>query len=243
MLSVRNLTSPGKFRDVSFELRKGEILGFAGLVGAGRSEVAKAIFGLDPSATGQVTFDEKPLPLKSIQTSIRRGIGLVPEDRKRQGLVLMMSGRANASMAVLDRFRRLFLLDRRRERTEAARLFSQMRVKTPSLETPVAALSGGNQQKVAVAKWLIRNCKLLIVDEPTRGVDVGAKAAIHQLLDELARNGVAIMLISSELPEVLNLSSRVLVMRDGRLVGELTRAQATQENALRLMAGVATSAA
>jgi ABC-type sugar transport system ATPase subunit len=243
MLSVRNLTSPGKFRDVSFELRRGEILGFAGLVGAGRSEVAKAIFGLDSSATGQVTFDEKPLPLKSIQTSIRRGIGLVPEDRKRQGLVLMMSGRANASMAVLDRFRRLFLLDRRRERTEAARLFTQMRVKTPSLETPVAALSGGNQQKVAVAKWLIRNCKLLIVDEPTRGVDVGAKAAIHQLLDELARSGVAIMLISSELPEVLNLSSRVLVMRDGRLVGELPRAQATQENALRLMAGVATSAA
>jgi ABC-type sugar transport system ATPase subunit len=243
MLSVRNLTSPGKFRDVSFELRKGEILGFAGLVGAGRSEVAKAIFGLDPSATGHVIFDEKPLPLQSIQTSIRRGIGLVPEDRKRQGLVLMMSGRANASMAVLDRFRRFFLLDRRRERTEAARLFGQMRVKTPSLETPVAALSGGNQQKVAVAKWLIRNCKLLIVDEPTRGVDVGAKAAIHQLLDELARSGVAIMLISSELPEVLNLSSRVLVMRDGRLVGELSRAQATQENALRLMAGVATSAA
>ncbi len=243
ILGVRNLTSPGKFRDVAFELRQGEILGFAGLVGAGRSEVAKAIFGLDNSAIGQVNFDGSPLPLGKIQTSIRRGIGLVPEDRKRQGLVLMMSGRSNASMAVLDRLRRMGLLDRRKERTEAARLFAQMRVKTPSLETPVAALSGGNQQKVAVAKWLIRNCKLLIVDEPTRGVDVGAKAAIHQLLDELARSGVAIMLISSELPEVLNLSSRILIMREGRLVGELPRAQATQENALRLMAGVATPAA
>jgi ABC-type sugar transport system ATPase subunit len=239
LLTVRNLTSPGKFRDVKFEVRKGEILGFAGLVGAGRSEIAKAIFGLDSAATGEVDFDGKALPLGKIQSSIRRGIGLVPEDRKRQGLVLMMSGRSNASMAVLDRLRRRGLLDRRKERDEAARLFAQMRVKTPSLETPVAALSGGNQQKVAVAKWLIRNCKLLIVDEPTRGVDVGAKAAIHQLLDELARGGVAIMLISSELPEVLNLSSRVLVMRDGQLVGELPRALATQENALRLMAGVA----
>jgi ABC-type sugar transport system ATPase subunit len=244
LLSVSDLTSPGKFRGVSFEVRQGEIVGFAGLVGAGRSEVAKAIFGLDPAARGSVEFDGKPLPLGSIKQAIRRGIGLVPEDRKRQGLVLMMSGRSNLSLAILDRLRRLAgVLSRRQERADTTRLFAQLRVKTASQETPVASLSGGNQQKVALAKWLVRNCKLLIVDEPTRGVDVGAKAAIHALLDELARGGVGIMLISSELPEVLNLSSRVLVMREGRLVGELSRAEATQENALRLMAGVASPGA
>ncbi len=243
LLWVRNFHSPGKFIDVSFELRKGEILGLAGLVGAGRSEIARAIFGLDRRADGEVLFEGRPIKLRSIRRAMKLGIGMVPEDRKRQGLVLMMSGRANTSLAVLDRMKWLGLLRFRRERLEADRLFSQLHVKTPSLETPVAAMSGGNQQKVALAKWLIRNCKLLIVDEPTRGVDVGAKAAIHQLLDELARSGVGILLISSELPEVLNLSTRVLVMREGRLVGELPRAKATQENAMRLMAGVETSAA
>jgi ABC-type sugar transport system ATPase subunit len=238
LLEVRELASPGKFRDVSFDVHRGEIVGLAGLVGAGRSEIAKAIFGLDPDASGKVVFDGAPLPLGSIRKSIQRGIGLVPEDRKRQGLVLMMSGRANASMAVLDRLSRLAILNFRQERRDAGRLFQQLRVKTPSLETPVAAMSGGNQQKVALAKWLIRNCKLLIVDEPTRGVDVGAKAAIHQLLDDLARSGVGILLISSELPEVLNLSRRILVMREGRIVGEVARKDATQDGVLRLMAGV-----
>jgi ABC-type sugar transport system ATPase subunit len=239
LLTVRQLSSPGKFQNVSFDVRRGEIVGLAGLVGAGRSEIAKAIFGLDPEASGDVDLEGKSLPLGSIKTSIRRGIGLVPEDRKRQGLVLMMSGRANASMAVLDRLNRLGILNYRQERRDAARFFQQLHVKTPSLETPVAALSGGNQQKVALAKWLIRNCKLLIVDEPTRGVDIGAKAAIHQLLDDLARGGVGILLISSELPEVLNLSTRILVMREGRLVGEVARKDATQDTVLRLMAGVA----
>jgi len=239
LLRVKNLSSAGKFKDVSFEVRRGEIVGFAGLVGAGRSEIAKAIFGLDSDARGEVEFDGEPLPLGKIKQSIRRGIGLVPEDRKRQGLVLMMSCRANASMAVLDRLRRLgILLNFGKEKSSAAGLFAQMRVKTPSIETPVAALSGGNQQKVALAKWLVRNCKLLIVDEPTRGVDIGAKAAIHQLLDELARKGVGVICISSELPEVLNLSTRILVMREGHLAGEIPRAQATQDGVLRMMAGV-----
>jgi ABC-type sugar transport system ATPase subunit len=238
LLQVRDLSSPGKFQGVSLDVHCGEIVGLAGLVGAGRSEIAKAIFGLDPDATGKVELDGTQLPLGSIKKAIQRGIGLVPEDRKRQGLVLMMSGRANASMAVLDRLSRLGILNFRQEGRDAARLFQQLRVKTPSLETPVAALSGGNQQKVALAKWLIRNCKLLIVDEPTRGVDVGAKAAIHQLLDDLARGGVGILLISSELPEVLNLSTRILVMREGRFVGEVARKDATQDNVLRLMAGV-----
>jgi len=238
VLSVRNLSSPGQFRDVSFDVRAGEIVGFAGLVGSGRSEIARAIFGLDPRATGAVELEGERLALGNVRRAMARGVGLVPEDRKRQGLVLMMSGRANISMASLDRLSRLGLLDRAGERAEAAEYFAKLQVKAPSLGTPVAAMSGGNQQKVALAKWLARDSRLLIVDEPTRGVDVGAKAAIHALLDQLARQGMALMLISSELPEVLNLSTRILVMREGRLVADVPRHEATQENLLRRMAGI-----
>jgi ABC-type sugar transport system ATPase subunit len=238
VLEVKGLTSPGKFRDVSFEIRAGEIVGFAGLVGAGRSQVAEALFGLDRRATGSVMVDGKPLRLGSIRESMRRGIGLVPEDRKRQGLVLMMGGRENFSLPLLDRLSRMGLLSHGQERRQASDYFARLRVKTSSLSAPVSSMSGGNQQKVVIAKWLARGGRLLIVDEPTRGVDIGAKAAIHHLLDELASQGVAIMLISSELPEVLGISSRVLVMREGRVVAEVPRAEATQEKVLRLMAGV-----
>ena len=172
---------------------------------------------------------------------MRRGIGLVPEDRKRQGLVLMMSGRANFSLAMLDRLRAAACWISGRERRRR-RLLRASAGQDPVVETPVAALSGGNQQKVALAKWLARALKVLIVDEPTRGVDVGAKAAIHALIDELARAGLGILLISSELPELLNLSTRIVVMRAGRVVGELPCAAATQENLLRQMAGVSASA-
>ncbi|HEY7086588.1 MAG TPA: sugar ABC transporter ATP-binding protein [Tepidisphaeraceae bacterium] len=243
LLRVSGLSSPGIFSDVNFEIRAGEIVGFAGLVGAGRSEIAKAIFGLDSEARGSVEFEGAPLPLRSIREAKRRGIGFLPEDRKRQGLVLMMSGRTNTSMGMLDRLSRMGLLAHRRERDIAEEYYEKLSVKAPSIEMPVAGLSGGNQQKVAISKWLARGAKLLIVDEPTRGVDVGAKAAIHQLIDDLARQRVGIMLISSELPEVLNLSTRILVMRSGRIVGELPREKATQESVLRLMAGVETAAA
>jgi ABC-type sugar transport system ATPase subunit len=242
-LVVSELSSPGKFSNISFQLRAGEILGFAGLVGSGRSEVAKAIFGLDSAATGRVELFGAPLLLGSIREAKRRGMGLVPEDRKRQGLVLMMSGRANTSMAMLDRLRRLGMLRRGRERRLAEQYFRQLRVKAPSIETPVAAMSGGNQQKVALAKWLAREGKVLIVDEPTRGVDVGAKAAIHGIIDDLATRGIGIILISSELPEIINLATRILVMRHGRIGGELSREQASQERVLRMMAGVETPAA
>lgn len=242
-LRVRNLASPDKFRGVSFDVRAGEIVGFAGLVGAGRSEVARAIFGLDARATGEVTLDGKPLPLGNVQTAMRAGVGLVPEDRKRQGCVLGMPCRANISMALLDRLRKNGVLDRGKERQMAAKYFEQLRVKAASLEAPVNSLSGGNQQKIVLAKWLARGGRLLIVDEPTRGVDVGAKAAIHALIDELAQGGMAVMLISSELPEVINLSTRILVMRDGAIAGELSREQASQEAVLRLMAGVVPAAA
>jgi ABC-type sugar transport system ATPase subunit len=238
LLRVRGLSSPGNFQDISFDIRAGEIVGFAGLVGAGRSEIAKAIFGLDRTARGAVQVGGEPLRLGSVKDAMHKGVGFLPEDRKRQGLVLMMSSRSNLSMAMLERLSLMGLLLPKREREIAQEYFYKLRVKAPSIETPVASLSGGNQQKVAIAKWLAREAKLLIVDEPTRGVDVGAKAAIHELIDELAQQGVGIMLISSELPEVLNLSTRIIVMRQGRIVGEVPRDKATQENVLRLMAGV-----
>jgi ABC-type sugar transport system ATPase subunit len=242
VLRVRNLASPRKFTGINFEVRAGEIVGFAGLVGAGRSEVAKAIFGLDPRANGEVELAGKPLPLGSIKAAMQGGVGLVPEDRKRQGCVLGMPCRANIGMAMLDRLRRAGLLDYAREKTIATDYFERLRVKAASLDAPVNSLSGGNQQKVVLAKWLARGGRLLIVDEPTRGVDVGAKAAIHALIDDLARQGMAVILISSELPEVINLSTRILVMREGRLAGELSRKDASQDAVLRLMAGVAQAA-
>lgn len=244
VLRVRDLSSPGKFSGIDFEIRAGEIVGFAGLVGSGRSEIAQAIFGLDPRATGTVELDGRPLALGSVRASLAAGVGLVPEDRKRQGCVLGMPCQANISMAMLDRLTRLFgLLDQAREETVAADYFQRLRVKAASLDAPVHSLSGGNQQKVVLAKWLARGGRLLIVDEPTRGVDVGAKAAIHELIDELACQGLAVMMISSELPEVIGLSTRILVLREGRLAGELSHAEASQDSVLRLMAGVAQAAA
>jgi ABC-type sugar transport system ATPase subunit len=237
VLSVQNLSSQTGFRDISFEIKAGEVVGFAGLVGAGRSEMARAIFGLDPEATGAVRIAGEQLKLGSVKNALRAGVGMVPEDRKRQGCVLGMSCRENVSMAILDRLGQIGLLDQKQEKAIAADHIDQLRVKTASMDASVNSLSGGNQQKIVIAKWLARGGKLLIVDEPTRGVDVGAKAAIHALLDELAAKGLAIMLISSELPEVLNLSHRIMVMRDGQLVGELAREDASQEAVLRLMAG------
>jgi ABC-type sugar transport system ATPase subunit len=238
LLRVTDLSSPGKFDRVSFDVAAGEIVGFAGLVGSGRSEVAQAIFGLDKSAEGRIEVAGNPLPLGRVRAAKRLGIGLVPEDRKRQGLVLGMGALENFTLAMLERLSRFGILNKRLARQQAGRYFDRLRVKTPSLSTPVATLSGGNQQKVALAKWLGRDCRVLIVDEPTRGVDVGAKAAIHAILDELAAAGMGVVLISSELPEVINLSTRILVMREGRLVAEVPRAQATQEHLVRLMSGV-----
>jgi len=238
LLRVENLSSPGKFRDVSFTLRAGEVLGFAGLIGAGRSEVAQAIFGLDDAVTGKVFVRGRELPLGSVQASLAAGIGLLPEDRKRLGLVLSMNCRENTSLAMLSRLTRFGFVRGREELSLAQRYADRLRVKTPSLETVIASLSGGNQQKIALAKWLARECGILIVDEPTRGVDVGAKAEIHALLDELACQGLGLLVISSELPEVMNLSRRILVLRQGAVAGELPRADFTQANLMRLMAGV-----
>jgi ABC-type sugar transport system ATPase subunit len=237
-LRVEDLSSPGKFSGVSLSVRSGEILGLAGLVGAGRSEVAQAIFGLDPAATGKVFVRGKELPLGSVSAALRAGLGLLPEDRKRLGLVLTMNCRENTSLAVLRRLSLGGFVRRREERSLTQRYVDRLRVKTPSLDSATAGLSGGNQQKIALAKWLARECAVLMVDEPTRGVDVGAKAEIHHLLDELACQGLALLVISSELPEVMNLSRRILVMRQGKIAGELARADFSQPSLMRLMAGV-----
>jgi ABC-type sugar transport system ATPase subunit len=239
VLRVEDLSSPGRFSGVELSLRAGEVVGLAGLVGAGRSETLQAIFGLDPRAEGRVFVRGQPLRLGSVDAALAAGLGLLPEDRKRQGLVLGLTCRENVSLAALPALSRFGWVRRAAERTQARHFSERLRVKAPSIESLVAGLSGGNQQKIALAKWLARSCDILLIDEPTRGVDVGAKAEIYPLLDELAREGKAILVVSSELPELLGLCRRILVMRAGRLVGDVPRADATEASLMRLMAGVA----
>ena len=236
ILKVENLTSTGKCENVSFEVRRNEIVGMAGLVGAGRTEVAKCIFGLDKLATGKVWVKGNPVKLGNVNDAMRHRIGFLPEDRKKEGLVLQLSIADNVSLPHIDHFTNFGFVDRGKEVAEVEKLTKRLRVKAPSIESITAGLSGGNQQKVAIAKWMARSCDLLIVDEPTRGVDVGAKAEIYQLLDEVACQGLAILMISSELPELLNLARRIIVMREGFMTGELSHQEVTQENLLHLMA-------
>ncbi len=239
LLAVEHLTSPHRFHDVSFSVHAGEVLGFAGLVGAGRSEVAQALFGLDPQSTGRIIVAGTAARVTSPHDAMTLGIGLVPEDRKRQGLVLSMTALANTTLTVLDRLSTFGFIRHGTERTLAQDFFDQLRVRAAGVDAATAGLSGGNQQKLVLAKWLAARSRILILDEPTRGVDVGAKAEIHALIDDLAAQGHAVILISSELPEVLNLSTRIIVLREGHVVGELARADATQVALMRLMAGVA----
>ena len=238
VLRVEGLTVPGKFENVSFAVRAGEVVGFAGLIGAGRSEVACSLFGLDAPTRGRVLIDGREVAIRSPEDAIALGIGLVPEDRKRQGIVLSESSRHNISLPILPRLSKATWVLTDEERALATEYCDRLRVRAPSIDSTVAGLSGGNQQKVVLAKWLAAKSRVLILDEPTRGVDVGAKAEIHTLIDKLAAEGAAILLISSELPELLNLSRRVIVLRGGRIVGEVPRAQATQDGVLRLMAGL-----
>ena len=239
VLRAEGLTIPRRFEDVSLTLRAGEVVGLAGLMGAGRSEVASALFGLDALSAGEIFIRGTRVDIRDPQQAIALGIGFVPEDRKRQGLVLSESAMRNTSLPTLSLLSRFTWIWRARERAQTTALFERLRVRTPSLDAVVAGLSGGNQQKVVLAKWLAAKPQVLILDEPTRGVDVGAKAEIHALIGELAAQGTAILVISSELPEVLRLSERILVLREGRLVGEVQREDATQELLLRMMAGLA----
>ena len=216
--------------DVSFAVRKGEVLGIAGLVGAGRTEILTAIFGASPAGfTGEVLLDGRALSIRHPADAIAHGIALVTEDRKRSGLVLDESVLKNMTLVALPRVSGAFVTDEAREIHASKPLFESLRIKAPSLLTVVRTLSGGTQQKVVLAKWLLNNARVLFFDEPTRGIDVGAKAEIYQLIDRLAQSGAAIVVVSSELPEVLGLSDRVLVLRQGRLTGEFSRAQATPE--------------
>jgi ABC-type sugar transport system ATPase subunit len=237
-LKVEGLSSPGRFRDVSFSVRAGEIVGMAGLVGAGRTEIAEAIFGLDPNARGDVFIAGARLGQRAPAMVMKNGLGLVPEDRKRQGLVLGMNARENISLPTLRDLSRLGWVLSGRERALAERYFRQMQVKAPTTEALAMGLSGGNQQKLVMAKWLAADCDVLILDEPTRGVDVGAKAEIHRLIRDLAADGRAVLAISSELPELLTISTRILVIRNGRIAGELEARGATEEAVMRLMTGV-----
>jgi ABC-type sugar transport system ATPase subunit len=232
-LAVRSLATDW-LSDVSFELRRGEVLGVAGLVGAGRSELARALFGDVPLRGGEIELGGRPLRLRSPRDAIRAGIGYAPENRKDEALILMRSLRENVSVASLDRLRRGRFVRRAEERRVVDGLIRRLDIKTPSAEQEVAKLSGGNQQKGVLARWLARNPAVLLLDEPTRGIDVGAKAEIYRLIDELAGAGMAVLFISSELPEVIGMSDRVLVMEGGRIAGVLTREQATEERIIAL---------
>jgi ABC-type sugar transport system ATPase subunit len=239
LLSVRDLACPGKFEGISFALRAGEVLGLAGLVGAGRSEIAKALFGLEPNVTGEVRVRGTPVRIRSARDAMRLGIGLVPEDRKLEGLVLGMTATENVTLPVLARVSSNSWIRKRDERAMARRYFDRLRVKVASADAPASGLSGGNQQKLVLARWLAADSRVLMLDEPTRGVDVGAKAELHEWIDQLASEGHGILLISSELPELLHLSTRIIVLRQGRMVGEVSREHATQDLLLRMMAGLA----
>jgi rhamnose transport system ATP-binding protein len=231
-LSVRRLTREGVFTDVSFDVHHGEIVGLAGLVGAGRSEVARAAFGIDRRDAGQVMVEGRDLPAASPTAAMAAGMGLVPEDRREQGLVMDLSIARNASLASLRRLRRGLLIRSADEQRLAADWATRLRLKFARFSDPVSTLSGGNQQKVVLAKWLARRPSVLIVDEPTRGIDVGTKAEVHRLLSDLAGQGVAVLMISSELPEILGMADRVLVMHEGRLTAELSREEATEQTVM-----------
>jgi L-arabinose transport system ATP-binding protein len=233
VLRVEHLNSDWH-RDVSFEARAGEVVGFAGLVGAGRTELAKVVFGELPMTSGTVQVDGKTVHVHRPSDAIRVGIGYTPEERKREGIIPIRSVLENASLTILRRLTRLHFVRRRQERQIVSAYVDRLRVRTPSLEQEIGKLSGGNQQKVVLARWLAAKPRVLILDEPTRGIDVGAKAEIYRLIDGLATDGLAVVLISSELPEILGLCDRIYVMQAGRIRGELAGSQATEESVLAL---------
>ncbi|MBS4207981.1 sugar ABC transporter ATP-binding protein [Bacillus sp. FJAT-50079] len=230
VLEVKNVSTKSHLKDIHFELKKGEILGFAGLMGAGRTEVARVLFGADPIASGTITLHGRTVKLTNPTTAVKNGIGYLSEDRKQFGLLVDMDVKSNMSMTTMRNYAKtgIFVSDTKIKKA-ANEYVDRLQIKTPSIHQKIKFLSGGNQQKVVIAKWLLRDCDILIFDEPTRGIDVGAKGEIYKLLDELAESGKSIIMISSELPEVLRMSHRIIVMAEGRITGELTAEEATQE--------------
>ena len=239
VLEVEGLGTSGALTDVSFTLGRGEILGLAGLVGSGRTTLARAIFGIVPPERGRIRLDGVDARIAHAGRARELGIAYVPEERQRQGLVLPFSVSENLSLVILRRLSRLGFINHASERIVAHDVVRRLDIRTPGIGVPAATLSGGNQQKVVVGKWLAAEPRVLIMDEPTRGVDVGAKAEIHRLMSALAGRGLAILLISSELPELLGMSDRIMVMHRGRIAGELSRGQATQEKIMAMATGVA----
>ena len=237
-LRVEGLTRNGVLHDISFCAYTGEILGIAGLVGAGRTELMRAVFGADPIDQGKIYVFGQEVKMDSPRTAIQSGMGLLPEDRKYQGLVLILSVLQNVSMASLDRLKKGGLLQLREEKQQTNEFVTKLRIATPHIQQQVQFLSGGNQQKVVLAKWLASQSKVLIFDEPTRGIDVGAKVEVYNLMNTLVESGVAVIMVSSEMPELLGMSDRVLVMHEGRLAAEFERAEATQEKILAAAMGV-----
>jgi ribose transport system ATP-binding protein len=236
-LVVENLLVPGAFARVSFSAQRGEILGFAGLVGSGRTELMQAIFGAVPAISGSMRLNGQPFAPRTPKDAIRQGVCLAPEDRKRHGLVLPMSVARNTSLPSIHRYARKGFIDRKEERRVALAEVARFRVKTPTIDQPVMNLSGGNQQKIVLAKWLAMSPKVLILDEPTRGIDVGAKAEIYRYMAALADSGLTILMVSSEMEEVLGMSDRVVVMHERRIRGVLPREGLTAARVADLMTG------
>lgn len=229
ILEVKDLSRKDKLNKISFKLHSGEILGISGLVGSGRTDLARALFGADRYDSGQIEINGSPVVIRSPQDAMKHSIGFVTEDRKNQGLVLELSVKHNATLSILESLQKLLFIDQKEEEAIVNEYIEKIRIRTPSAEAPVKNLSGGNQQKVVLTKWLARNCKIIILDEPTRGVDVGAKVEIYSLMRKLANEGLGIIMISSELPEILGMSDRILVMREGALVGEFLPEEASEE--------------
>ena len=229
VLKVEHLNAGRMVQDVSFELRKGEILGFSGLMGAGRTETMRALFGADPKQSGDIYVNGEKVDIKSPKDAVRHGIGYLSEDRKRFGIIVDKSVAENSTMATLDEYMKGMFIDKKKENDAAQKYVDLLRTKTPGVDQLVVNLSGGNQQKVVIAKWLVRNCDILIFDEPTRGIDVGAKSEIYQLMNELVEEGKSIIMVSSEMTEILRMSDRIVIMCEGRKTGELGIEEATQE--------------
>ncbi|MCA1731277.1 MAG: sugar ABC transporter ATP-binding protein [Actinobacteria bacterium] len=234
LLEVKNLSREGVLDDVSFQVRTGEVVGMAGIVGAGRTELARAIFGVDPVDSGEVWVEGRRIKLENPREAKRRGLGFVTEDRQGQGIVPPLSVAENLSLASLEQNTSAGFVNRREQRKRARKMIEDLNIRTPGPEQEIQYLSGGNQQKVVIGKWLLADSRVLIMDEPTRGIDVGAKVEIYELMNELTENGAGILMISSDLPEVLGMSDRILVMGEGRIAGELPVEEATQENVMEL---------
>ena len=233
ILEVKDLCRTGVFEHISFQLHKGEILGFAGMMGAGRSEIMRCIFGLDRYDSGEILLEGKPLRIRSTQNAIREGIAMVTEDRATYGFVGVRSITENIALPNADKFTRFGWTQQKTLDQSVKAICERLRVRAASPKVPVSTLSGGNQQKVVLSKWLVRNVKVLIMDEPTRGIDVGAKQEIYKFITELAHNGMAVILISSEMPEVLSMSHRIQIVADGRIVGQGRRGELDQNGIMK----------